>query len=409
MGRIIKGALLGATFVLAVGVWPAQATVSSVSITKPTSSQVLAGSYGSDGSPSGFVVALQGKATTNCTNGFKSVSFRVSGVSVSYSKTVAVSPPQSDGTFTFNASWDTSDLKNGTYDVRIDVVEADDGLFTSCGQSGSAHTSSPAKLANPAAPPAWESAPSSSGGSPGVSFSWKKNGEPDIVEYHVKRSGPDGEKIFLIGASNPGSGCSLSGTTYSCTDPASNFPNPYGGTYTYSITAMRSRPDYNIAESPKTMCATSNPCVESASSDAKQVTLVDPTPTPTPTPTDTPNPGGTPTPGGKPTVGIGTPGGGGFGSGGSGSRGGTSVLGGGFGSGLGGGNPFYSGTYDERLPYTPKSLIIGNGQSTPNGENVQAGSVTAEAPNYRTIMLPVAGGLLAFLSAAHVRRLLLHF
>jgi hypothetical protein len=138
----------------------------------------------------------------------------------------------------------------------------------------------------------------------------------------------------------------------------------------------------------------------------KQVSLTDPTPTPTPTPTDSPTPGGTPTPGGRPTIGIGTPGTGG-GSGGSGR--GSSVLSyGGSNPTFGGSNPFYSGTYEQRLPYTPKSLIVGDGTSTPDGQ-VQAGSVSADAPNYRTIMLPVAGGLLAFLSAAHVRRLLLHF
>jgi hypothetical protein len=35
--------------------------------------------------------------------------------------------------------------------------------------------------------------------------------------------------------------------------------------------------------------------------------------------------------------------------------------------------------------------------------------VSESPPHYRTVMLPVAGGLLGLISAAHVRRLLVRF
>jgi hypothetical protein len=392
---------LGFLLAFTVGVWPAGANVSNVKVTSPTQSQVLAGSYSSSGTPSGFNVNLRGTATASCP-GFSAIKFTVTGPS--FSNTWNLGSTSTKNWSGGPASpWNTQDLKNGTYTVRIDVTE-NNGL--ACGpESGSAYVT--AKLANPAVAPSWISAPAAaSNGSAQVTFSWKKNTEPDVVEYHITRDGPDGSRVFSVSATNPGTGCSLSGTTYSCTDPPSNFGDPYGGTYAYSITAMRSRPAFNGTETPENCISTGDPCVASSASDEKQVTLTDPTPTPTPSPTGSPTTG-PPSPGPRPTVGIGTPGTGG-GSGGSGR--GTSVLGGGFGGGFGGGsNPFYSGTYEQRLPYTPKSLIVGDGTSTPDGSSVQAGSVSADAPNYRTVMLPVAGGLLAFLSAAHVRRLLVHF
>jgi hypothetical protein len=403
MGRIIRGALVGFLFTLTVGVWPAGANVSGVGVTKPAQSQVMAGSYSSDGSPSGFVRQITGTATTTCNTGFQSVAFRVTGPS-SYSKTFNVSPPNNNGSYTFNANWDTSDLRNGIYTVRIDVAEPPDGVLTSCGQSASAYTTS--KLANPPAAPVWDGSPTAkSDGSANVTLSWKKGAEPDVVEYHIFRGGPDGTKEAIVSATNPGSsGCTLSSNTYTCTDPASNFPSAYDGNYSYLIKTLRTRPAYNSSEDPTPTCTTNNdPCVVSAGSDVRQVTLTAPTPSPSPSPTGSPTTGPSPSPGGSPTVGVrGLPG--------TGKSGGnTNVLSfGGSGGGGSGVNGFYSGTYDENLPYQPKTLIVGDGTSTP-GTQVEAAAVTDAAPNFRTIMLPVAGGLLAFLSAAHVRRLLVHF
>lgn len=72
-------------------------------------------------------------------------------------------------------------------------------------------------------------------------------------------------------------------------------------------------------------------------------------------------------------------------------------------------NNFYTGTYSSSLPYQPRTLITGGGTSQSENNQEAAGEVVSGSPpDYRTIMLPIAGGLLAFLSAAHVRRLLLH-
>ena len=417
IGRIAKGALLGVVFVLAAGVWPAAADLSSVKVTNPTSGSVVAGSYSSSGTPSGFTVTIKGQATTSCRKGFSSVKFTVSGPS-SYSKTFSPTRPTTNGTYTFTAAWDTSSLKNGLYDVRLDVAEpgtSNLGLDNCTQSSTSAHLSSDAKLANPPVAPVWNGSPTAaSDGSANVTLSWNQNPEPDVVEYAAFRQGPDGtKKIGVVNASSPGSsGCSLSGGSYTCVDPASDFPNPYDGTYSYVIVALRSRPSFNSGEDTK-YCETPSsqtPCVASQSSDARQVTLT--SPTPTPSPTDSPTPGGSPTPG---------PGGNGGGGGTTTTTGGSSSSTGGkkpssvlsFGSSRGPSqyNEFYTGTYSEQLPYSPKTFIVGGGgkKTVGAGQQVASGSLNPGPPNYRTIMLPVAGGLLAFLSAAHVRRLLIHF
>jgi hypothetical protein len=403
MGRIFRGALVGFLFALTVGVWPAGANVSGVSITNPDQDQPLAGAFASDGTPSGFTVKVKASATSNCTEGLVSAAFHINGP---VDKTINMNVPSSAGTWTPYANWDTLTLPNGVYSFQFEVTEQKHTL--NAGNCRGDHVYSPtvtAKLANPAHAPEWDGSPTAaSDGSANVTLSWKKNADPDVVEYHIYRSGPDGVKEAVVSATNPAQqGCTFSSTSYTCTDPASNFSSAYTGSYSYLIKAMRSRPDYNTNEDPKTMCALNggdDPCVISSGSDVRQVSLTAPAPTPSPSPSDSPT--GSPSPGGKPTVGVrGLPGT---------NKGGTAVLSFGSGGGSGGSsyNDFYTGTYDENLPYQPKTVIIGDGTSTP-GTQVEAAAVNDSPPNYRTIMLPVAGGLLAFLSAAHVRRLLVHF
>jgi hypothetical protein len=231
-----------------------------------------------------------------------------------------------------------------------------------------------------------------------VTLRWKKSEAVDVLEYHIVRTGPDGTKIAPVSAASPGSqGCSISSNVYTCQDKS--FPAAYSGSYSYGVVALRERPAYNSSEEDKINCTTvAKPCVLSAGSDIHNVSLVAPTPTPTPTPEPTGQPkapGTTPpgTPSSKPQAG-------------GNSSGGTRVLS--FGSTSNGG--FYSGTYSETLPYTPRTLILGGGSATssPEASGYEGEVISDTAPDYRTIMLPVAGGLLAFLSAAHVRRLLLH-
>lgn len=387
--------LFAAACAVFAGIVPAGADVnaSSVKVTKPTQSQVLAGTYEDDGTPTGFKVTISGQATTTCSSGWQTIKFTVSGPSGTQVFNVAA---PSTETWSGNApsQWDTLPLLNGVYTVRLDVVEKDTLALACKGQSGSNYIT--AKVANPATAPEWYAPPSAAAdGSARVTLRWKKNSEDDVREYRIVRTGPDGTKIAAVSAASPSvQGCSVASGVYLCEDK--DFPADYTGTYTYALVTMRERPSYNSSESNKIDCITvAKPCVGSAGSAFHDVSLVAPTPTPEPTdqPTQQPTPGQSPTPTKKPVAVGGT----------GGSSGGGLSFG-----GSGGG--FYSGTYSETLPYQPKTLILGGGKvpSSPEAAGYQGEVVSETAPDYRTIMLPVAGGLLAFLSAAHVRRLLLH-
>ena len=381
---------------------PASADISSVKVTDPTQSEVIHGSFNNDGTPSGFKVTIKGSAATSCSAGFQTIKFTVSGPS--FNQAFNVTPPSS-GNWAGSApsQWDTLPLKNGTYTVRLDVVEKQQFTVNgSCQGSASSHYVS-AKVANPSRPPAWASDPAAAAdGSANVTIRWHKVDAVDALEYHIVRTGPDGTKVAAVSASSPGGqGCSGSNGVYTCVDKS--FPKDYTGTYTYGIVALRERPAYNSSEDDKLECDTvSKPCVRSAGSQTQSVSLVAPTPTPTPTPSGQPSPSPSGSPSGSPSSLPNGSGGTGTGTG----RGGTRVLS--FGSGSS--SDFYSGTYSETLPYTPRTLILGGGSATssPQAQGYQGDVVSETAPDFRTIMLPVAGGLLAFLSAAHVRRLMLH-
>ncbi len=390
--------LFAAAVVVFGGVLPAAADVNaaSVKVTDPIQSEVLAGSFDGNGAPSGFAVTLKGQATTTCPAGWSSIKFTVTGTS--YSQTFTVSAPATE-TWSGNAptQWDTQPLRNGVYTVRLDVVEKpkQGALDSKCNsQSGSHYVT--AKVANPAEAPAWHADPvPASDGSASVTLRWKKNAESDVLEYHIVRTGPDGTKIAPVSAGTPSSQkCSLTSNVYVCED--TDFPDSYGGGYTYGIVAVRERPAYNSSESDKIDCETiAKPCVVSAGSAIQNVTLTTTEPSPTPgggggVSSAPPPPQAPSTSGGNTTPGSGS--------------GGTQVL------SFGGSGGFYSGTYSETLPYTPRSFILGGGSATssPRAQGYQGDVISETAPDYRTIMLPVAGGLLAFLSAAHVRRLLLH-
>jgi len=396
MGRITRGALVGLLFALTAGIWPAYAAPSNMKVTSPANNSVLAGSYAADGSTSGFQINLRGTASTPCSS-FSSITFKVTGPN-GYSKSFPYGS-YSGKTFSGGPStpWDTQDLPNGLYSVYI--YATDTGTLCNS-QTGSAYAS--IKLANPPRAPVWNGSPTAaSDGSANVTLSWNKNIEPDVVEYHILRTNPDQTTSKAVVPAS-GQGCSVSSGSITCTD--TSFGSSYTGTYTYAIAALRSRPAYNTGETVKNCDTTNNPCVASGLNDSRDVSLT--APTPTPSPTDSPSPGGSgsPTPGGS---GSPTPGGTGAGKGSS-SKG-TSVLSFGTSRSSSSYNQFYTGTYSESLPYQPKTLIVGGGTATPEGQQVEAGSVTNTPPNFRPIMLPVAGGLLAFLSAAHVRRLLIHF
>ncbi len=390
MGRFIGGALVGLLMVFAVGVWPAHATVDQgyTKVTAPAAGSVLRGFYEADGTAKAFEHTIRGQAKTDCPD-FSSIKFSITGPN-DYSLTF---PTMSSNSATWSGGpsspWDTQDLEvNGVYSIKMTVTDRDTLL---CSGNQTYPTKADVKVANAPVVPEWSGAPNAAAdGSANVSLKWKKNPEGDIVNYHVTRTGPGSADSNT--AVVPASACG--GSTCEISDVPSNFPAEYSGTYTYQITAFRSAPDGTGEE-----CApgSSADCVKSNSSEIKSVSLTKPTPSPTPSPTDPP--GTSPSP---------TPGGGNSGSGSNSSNGtrNTRVLS----FGGGGGNEFYSGTFDQNLPYQPKTLVLGGGRTTaPNGRQTEAAVFQDEPPNYRTIMLPVAGGLLAFLSAAHVRRLLVHF
>ncbi|MGH2795960.1 MAG: hypothetical protein ACRDKG_16840 [Actinomycetota bacterium] len=396
----IAAVLFAAAVAVFGSVIPASADITSVAVTDPVQNEILNGSFDSDGTPTGFKVTLKGSANTTCTSGWQSVKFTVSGPSGS--QVFNVSPPSS-GSWSGSAptQWDTTSLKNGIYTIKLDVVEKDTIALQCNGEPASAYVT--AKLANPARAPIWASTPAAaSDGSASVTLRWHKSDAVDALEYRIVRSGPDGTKVAPVSAASPGGqGCSVSSNVYTCID--TSFSSAYSGTYTYGIVALRERPAYNSSEpeSDKIECLTvSKPCVVSPASETHNVSLV--APTPTPTPTDQPS---TPAPGNNNNNTPGTPSSNPNPGGSSNTRGGTRVL-----SGGGGTNNFYTGTYSETLPYTPRTLILGGGSATssPQASGYEGDVVSQTAPDYRTIMLPVAGGLLAFLSAAHVRRLLLH-
>ncbi|MFY9586201.1 MAG: hypothetical protein WAT66_01960 [Actinomycetota bacterium] len=391
MGRFVRGMLLGLLMVFAAGVWPAaaQVTTSSTYVTAPSNGSVLAGHYDSDGKAIAFEHTIRGQANSNCSNGFSDIKFSITGPG-GYSKSYSSISTSNGNSWSGGPStpWDTEPLAlNGVYSVRMTVTD------NSCLLHGSSQypTKADVKVANQPVKPDWSAAPAAaSDGSAVVTLKWKTNPEEDIISYEVTRTGSDGTVTALV----PPSACGE--TTCVAQDGPSSFPAEYSGSYSYKIVAVRSAPSGS-----GDACGNAR-CVKSNSSDVQSVTLTKPTPTPTPT--DSPTSGGSPTPkpggGGSSNTGGSTPSGG--------SRGNTRVLSFG-GSGGSSYNDFYTGTYDENLPYAPKTLVIGGGKTSLPNARSEAAAFSEEPPNYRTIMLPVAGGLLAFLSAAHVRRLLIHF
>jgi hypothetical protein len=396
--------IFAAAVAVFVGVVPATADIntSSVRVTDPIQSEVIAGSFDSDGTPTGFKVTLTGQATTTCEAGWQTIKFSLAGPSSVPAFSTFSSSDPSWGPASHPTKWDTQALKNGIYTVRLDVTEkTTTNLLDDCVSNNppSASHYVTVKVANPAETPEWSSAPvAASDGSASVTLRWKKGVEDDILEYHILRSGPDGLKIAPVSAASPGAqGCSVASNVYTCQDTA--FSAAYTGDYNYGIVALRERPAYNSSEDEKIECQiSSKPCVVSKGSQIQGVSLVAPTPTPTPTDQpSTPPPGTTApgTPSSKPSASGGSS---------SGSGGAPRVL------SFGNSGGFYSGTYSETLPYTPRTMILGGGSATssPQADGYQGEVVSETAPDFRTVMLPVAGGLLAFLSAAHVRRLLLH-
>lgn len=371
-------------FVLAAGVWPASAEIITVKVNSPANGSVISGTYTASGTPNNnFAVPnITGTAKTDCA-GWASIRFAITGPA-GYNQNFNLGAKPKDWTGGTGSPWDTRLLPNGDYVVRLDATED-----CTVGTDRSTSAQSAVKVANPAPPVVWESDPTATGDEAPVRISFRKVTIVDVKEYRIVRTGPDGTRTAIV----PPNGCPLSGNVYTCVDD--DFDGEYTGTYEYAIFAVRSAPTGTGQPCSATSSAR---CVSSASSEVKPVSLTAPPPPPTPTPS--PSPTGDPSTDPSPTAGP------------TGGKTNTPapprVLS--FGGGSGSSSEFYTGTYSTTLPYeATKSLLVPSG-SRPAGSPQASGydgEVTSQtAPNFRTVMLPVAGGLLAFLSAAHVRRLL---
>lgn len=389
VGRIARGTLLGLLVTLAVGVWPARADLSNVRIISPESGTVVSGIYQEkDGKTvaAGFDVSFEGEAHTDCST-FEYVQVEITKPDpYEYSHTEPL--PFSGADFQGGFVWNTKPLRNGAYRMTFQVKEQCLNLFA--GKSASPYVD--VKVANAAEAPTWGAAPLSdfaSDGSPTVTLRWNKNREPDVVEYHIIRTGGAGSFEAAVSASNPEQqDCDRVSGDYVCEDL--KFPkNGYDGTYSYRLVAVRSRPAYSSNET-QYFCelSPSQACVQSNPSDSRSIALSSPAPKPRPKVDQNPGSGS------------------GTGSG----SGSTSVLSSSSrGSGLDG-SDFFTGSYKTSLPYQPRTLLIPGASARPPGDSREqafSGEILTETPpDFRTITLPIAGGLLTFLAAAHVRRLL---
>ena len=295
--------------------------------------------------------------------------------------------------------------------------------FQVTSDNGSPSSIVPIKLNNAPTPPQWAASPSVSGASkraPVVTLKWNASPEPDIQEYRFLRTDPSGNtKQYPVDAASPSAqGCSFDGTTYTCYD--TDFPSyGFGGNYSYALAAYRSSP------SQADTCYYPNqqtPCIGATSNEVRQVSIVEPSPSPSTT-------GG---------AGGGGTGGGGTGGGGTGGAGTTGTVGGSGGSTgsvptgvpsvatagqthgptsvqgqtFNPGDCFTCGTYKETLPY---GSLPGDGQSgtfVPQpgqapalaaGSGIGSGS---SGPDPRQLWVSIAAGLVLLMTAGHVARVL---
>ncbi|MBI4730284.1 MAG: hypothetical protein HY775_12440 [Acidobacteria bacterium] len=274
---------------------------------------------------------------------------------------------------------------NGSYTLRVTATES---------TTGNRQTATfPVRLANAPAIPEWAGDPSVSGvedGAPVVTISWDRNPEPDVVEYRYTRTDPEGQPCergceFAVSADDPeGQGCSVSGDVYTCQDDYFS-EKDYSGEYSYSLVAYRSSPNGSQCAVPSGAS-----CVGSEPNEVRAATLEEPPPPPPPSsPSRKPSPAPSHrTPTRKP----------------------TRVLGSHFAGGVygrGGSSTYLPGTYRSTLPYDrpPRFEPSVTGDKGSGAQLAAADDGTPGDP--RALILPVAAGMLLFLAAAHMARVLL--
>lgn len=200
-----------------------------------------------------------------------------------------------DGSWTCLKKWTTS-ARSGVWTVDVDTsvgFQGCNGESLTNGKNGSfrfrslatdragdqASSAFSMRVSNRPGTPKWAGQPTRANdreSSPVVTLRWYRNSEPDIVEYHFVRSGPDGTSEYAVSAERPGGqGCSFDGTVYTCTDDDFS-SKEYAGTYRYSLIAFRASPD----SSSSCSLPGSGNCVDSTKSSSSSVKIQAPVPPP---------------------------------------------------------------------------------------------------------------------------------
>jgi len=297
---------------------------------------------------------------------------------------------------------DGSRTANGEYELRARAREANTGSQQPT-SNDTVHFK--VKIANKATTPSWAKSPTliDTGSKKLVELKWNTVPDPDVVEYRFIRSGPDGTRAYAVSASSPGGqGCSgpraPAQGVITCYDD--DFPSSdYGGTYRYSLQAFRSTPETG----PSCSQITSAPCIGSGVSSQQTAEVNEPSPSPSPSN----SPSGSISPSTRPRS---TP------------RGSTSPSGSPSSSSspsrvLSDSSEFYTGTYDDQLPYDSQrgftSLPGSDGSNSGAFDDPGTGQTLAsgdggfgEEPVDRRVSTSIAAGLLMVLIAMHIARLL---
>lgn len=250
-----------------------------------------------------------------------------------------------------------------------------------------------------------------------VELRWPRVSDPEIVQYEVIRHGPDGRTAWFVDAANPGrDDCpSSSSSSYVCRDKSSAFQREgFEATYHYELRSFRTT-QATSSSSGVTRCArgSSGYCVGSQTSNSKSTTVAgppEPSPEPQPSsPTSSGGSGGANSPSSTPST-----------SGPSPSATKTAeqlrrerelarvlaeqrrqdYL------------DFFTGEYDDTLPFDANSGMLGGGGPVYGGETSDGPTQQASGPQFPAgsrdpaPYRAAAGGSLMLLVAAHMARLL---
>lgn len=430
---VIALVLFGAMAPLTASATPSNTRILRVDECTGTSSSCSASSPVSDGDVVDYFIEIQASAgSSNGTSGFTwlQVQARLAGDDEwKCIRQWSLSGASAPGPRTF--VWDTmrwpssaacdlsgqtnvvqsasSRTANGAYELRARARDAGVG-----GSLGSPSEPFTVLVSNRASSPSWAAEPRDVGPSkkPAIELLWTGSPEPDMVQYDIERSGPDGQVTYNISATSPGSqGCTRSSSNvFRCYD--TNFPSSgYGGTYSYRVVGFRSTPSNGID------CRYGGSCIASQPSAPESASVNEPSPSPSPSNGGSPStdPSTSPSTGGGSSSPSSSP----RGNRNNNRSGGSQVL-----SGRTDTNDFFSGTYDEQLPYQERggfgTLLPGDDTGPGGGLPGDSSSgfdegeddYLADGPAFtddeasRRLLVSIAAGLLMVLIAMHIVRLL---